>query len=322
VTDACPYKCPHCFNYRKAQQPMPVDRLGELVGEIQEVGGSWICIHGGEPLVDIDRTMAVVEAADGRSEVWLATTGFGLDAEIARRLKRAGLYGACVSLHHHDPVEHDSFVGYPGAFGIAVDAVEHFRRAGVFVTLNTALTQERINQPDILSMMKLAKDLGAGMVEVLFIRPAGRAVVGCDQMLPEDGDLRVLEQAMALFNKHAEFGDYPVLVSPAYFETPDRFGCIAGSERIFISAAGDLQPCAMVNLSVGNVVEEAFADVASRLHRLLPRPRRDLICTQLQAIVREKADSGAGVELPLGPSLSVAVLQELPRSGPPGAYER
>ena len=63
VTDACPYKCPHCFNYRKAQPPMPIDRLRELVGEIQDVGGSWVCIHGGEPLVDIDRTMAVVEAA-------------------------------------------------------------------------------------------------------------------------------------------------------------------------------------------------------------------------------------------------------------------
>ena len=322
VTDACPYKCPHCFNYRKAQPPMPIDRLRELVGEIQDVGGSWVCIHGGEPLVDIDRTMAVVEAADDRSEVWLATTGFDLDANTARRLKRAGLYGAMVSLHHHDPAGHDSFVGYPGAYKIAVDAIEHFRRAGVFVAMNAALTPERINQQEILRLMDLAKDLGAGMVDVLFIRPGGRAVVGCDRLLPEAEDLRVLEQAMALFNKHAEFGDYPVLVSPAYYETPDRFGCVAGNERIFISAAGDLQPCAMVNLSVGNVVKEGFAEVASRLRSLLPCPRRRLVCTQLQPIVRERLRSGAGVELPLEPSVSLGILRDLPSSDPPGAYQR
>lgn len=322
TTDECPYKCPHCFNYRKGQRPMPIQRLRELVGEIQQVGGSWICIHGGEPLVDLDRTMAAIAAADGRSEVWLATTGFGLDAGTARELKKAGLFGACVSLHHYKPAEHDAFVGYPGAFEIAVEAIEHFKRANVFALLNTTLTQERINHGEISRTMELAKDLGAGMVEILFIRPAGRAVVGCDQLLPKGNEQALLEDAMQTFNQDARYQDYPVLLGPPYFEAPNRFGCVAGNERIFISTAGDLQPCAMVNLSVGNVAGESFSAVMDRLRSLLPRPRRELLCTHLQPVVAQRIESSEGLGLPLDPPLSLDMLRQLPRSASPGAYCR
>ncbi len=320
VTDACPYKCPHCFNDRGPQPPMTVRQLRELVGEIQQIGGSWICIHGGEPLVDLPRTMAVVEAADERSEVWLATTGFDLDAATARRLKQAGLFGACVSLHHADPAKHDAFVDYRGAYDIAVRAIEHFRQADVFVTLNTTLTPERMKRREIFRIMELARELEAGMVEILFVRPAGRAILGCEQLLPEAQDLRLLEQLMYTFNKDSKYSDYPALVGPPYFETPQRFGCIAGSERIFISASGDLQPCSMVNLSLGNVAREGFAEVASRLHSLLPCPRRDLLCTQLQPIVAERVRSDSKLELPLDPALSQSLLRQLPASARPGAY--
>jgi len=322
VTDACPYRCPHCFNDRKKKPPMPLGRLRELVREIQDVGGSWICIHGGEPLVDMERTMAVVETADSRSEVWVATTGFDLDAATAGQFKEAGLFGACVSLHDHRPEVHDSFVGYPGAFKIAVEAIEHLRQAGIFVTINTALDRERITRDEILNMMKLARDLGAGMVEILFIRPAGRAIVGCEGMLATEDHRDLLEQAMVTFNKHRKFADFPVLVAPVYFEVPELFGCIAGNERLFISAAGDLQPCAMVNLSIGNVADESFHTVTERMRSLLPCPRKDLVCTHLQPLIAEETGSTAAQELPLPPSESLRLLRDLPESGLPGAYKR
>jgi len=97
VTDECPYRCPHCFNARRPAAPMPLSRLKELVKEIQDIGGSFLNIGGGEPGVAMDRTLAVLEAADGRSEVWLNTTGFNMDARAARTLTDAGVFGVRVS---------------------------------------------------------------------------------------------------------------------------------------------------------------------------------------------------------------------------------
>ena len=47
ITDECPYRCPHCSNARNPQKPLPLSRLLELVGEIQDLGGSWLNIGGG-----------------------------------------------------------------------------------------------------------------------------------------------------------------------------------------------------------------------------------------------------------------------------------
>ena len=125
---------------------------------------------------------------------------------------------------------------------------------------------------------------------------------------------------MRKFNRGRDFRHYPLLVSPVYFETAQRFGCVAGNERIFISAAGDLQPCAMVGLSLGNVARESFGAVAGRMHALLPRPRRNLLCTQLQPIIAERTNAAACAELPLPAPLSREILRSLPASPPPQAF--
>jgi MoaA/NifB/PqqE/SkfB family radical SAM enzyme len=322
VTDDCPYRCPHCFNHREHRPALRMGRLREVVGEIQGCGGSWLCIEGGEPLLAMERTLAVLRAADGRSEVWLTTTGFGLEAATPRELRDAGLFGALVSLHSDDPAVHDAFVGYRGAFRIALDAIERFRQADVFVSLNTVLPKDRITPAEIGRIMALAEDLGVAMVEVLVVRPAGRAVVGCERLQAKQDEHRVLSHAMQIFNKDPSHAAAPGLVAPAYFEHPDRFGCVAGNERVFIGTSGDVQPCPMVNLSVGSVARESFTAVAGRMRRLLRYPRRDLLCTQLQPLIADALGSRPGVALPLEPRQSAEILGAVPGSAIPGAFCR
>ena len=122
------------------------------------------------------------------------------------------------------------------------------------------------------------------------------------------------------YNRTAAHGGDPALTCPGHFETPSRFGCIGGFERIFISAAGDLQPCSMVNLSVGNVAEEGFAAVGERMLSLVPQPRSELMCTALQSIIAEKCGDGDTTQLPLPPEISLPLLKALPPSELPKAF--
>lgn len=320
ITDRCPYKCRHCSNARGPSKPMPQSRLVELVREIQDIGGSWLNIGGGEPGVVFERALAAVAAADGRSETWLNTTGFDLDDDKAGCLKEAGLFGGRVSIHSHKAAGHDAFVGYSGAFKIAAEAIRTFRRADIFPVLSAAMPEERITWGGVHDMMQLAKELGAGFVEIIPIRPAGRAVIACSHSELRRHDVN--QRMFKTFNTDPRFADYPAVNSSAYLETPDRFGCVAGSERLYISASGDVQPCPLVNLSLGNVLDESLASICRRMRSLLPRPRCDLLCSQLGPLVSEYiAEGGQGCAvLPIPRQKSVEILACLPPSQTPNAW--
>ena len=320
ITDRCPYKCRHCSNARGPSKPMPQSRLVEVVREIQDIGGSWLNVGGGEPGVVFERALAAVAAADGRSETWLNTTGFDLDDDKARCLKEAGLFGGRISIHSHKAAEHDAFVRYCGAFKIAAEAIRTFRRADIFPVLSAAMPEERITWDGVYNMMQLAKDLGAGFVEIIPIRPAGRAVVACSHSELRRHDVN--RRMFKTFNTDPCFADYPAVNSPAYLETPDRFGCVAGSERLYISASGDVQPCPLVNLSLGNVLDESLTSICRRMRALLPRPRCDLLCSQLGPLVSEHiAEGGQGCAvLPIPPEKSAEILADLPPSQTPNAW--
>jgi len=320
ITDRCPYKCRHCSNARGRSKPMPQWRLVEVVREVQDIGGSWLNIGGGEPGVVFERALAAVAAADSRSETWLNTTGFALDDDKAGRFKEAGLFGGRVSIHSHEAAEHDAFVGYRGAFKIAAEAIQTFRRADIFPVLSAAMPEERITWDGVHDMMQLGKDLGAGFVEIIPIRPAGRAVVACSHSELRRHDVN--HRMFKTFNTDPRFADCPAVNSPTYLETPDRFGCIAGSERLYISASGDVQPCPLVNLSLGNVLDESLASICQRMRSLLPGPRCDLLCSQLGPLVSEyvaEGDQGCAV-LPIPPEKSVDILAGLPASLTPKAW--
>jgi len=320
ITDRCPYKCRHCSNVRSETRPLPLNRLIDLIKEIQDLGGSWLNIGGGEPSVEFDRALATVQAADARSEIWLNTTGFALDADKIKQLRDAGLFGGRLSVHHCDPEAHDEFVGYRGAFGLAAEAMRTFRDQEMFTVLSAAIPESSMTQERIGDYVTLGHNLGACFVEIIPIRPAGRAVVQCSRA--ELKRQSVSGDIFKKLNDDPALLEYPAVNSPAYLEQPDRFGCVAGSERLYISASGDVQPCPLANLAMGNVIDEPLADIWARMHSLIPGPRSERLCSQLGPILARHVDEAGGdlSVLPLPPEKSRQILAELPECQTPKVW--
>jgi len=187
--------------------------------------------------------------------------------------------------------------------------------------MTTAMPMTRFIRGEVLEMLRLGRLLGVGFVEILPIRPAGRAVVQCahGELTPSAG--RDVDRIVRDFNSGREHEDLPSLATPAYLESPERFGCVAGTERLFISTAGDVQPCPLVNLSVGNVVREDFRVINDRLRGLLAKPRREQLCMQLDPAVRQYVSQRPGeIDLPVDERTSCELLKALPASPLPDAY--
>ena len=82
-----------------------------------------ITLTGGEPLLR-DDLEEIVELFDDRSCLIVGTTGDGLSAERAKRLRSRGVFGIGISLDSTDEQEHDRLRGMKGAFRTALSALQ------------------------------------------------------------------------------------------------------------------------------------------------------------------------------------------------------
>ncbi len=79
------------------------------------MGVAWLGITGGEPLLN-PNILSIIDSVADDCAVKLFTTGGFLTPELARDLKRAGLFSVSVSLDHWIEEKHDQGRRYPGAF--------------------------------------------------------------------------------------------------------------------------------------------------------------------------------------------------------------
>ena len=91
---------------------------------------------------------------------------------------------------------------------------------------------------------------------------------------------------------------------------------------MYISASGDVQPCPLVNLSLGNLLDQSLASICQVMWSLLPGPRSEGLCNQLGPVVSEHvAEGGRGCEvLPISTEKSAEILASLPIAETPKAW--
>jgi len=65
---------------------------------------------------------------------------------------------------------------------------------------------------------------------------------------------------------------------PWYNEEPDRFGCMATSgQNVYINSKGDVQPCVLLNASLGNINDQRFIDIWRTFDIRCEHPVRECI---------------------------------------------
>lgn len=301
ITDRCVYRCEHCYakDVIRSKDTLSLDQLKHIVDRFQDIGTGVFGLEGGEPLLRFDDLIALCEHARERSEIWIATTGWGLTASRARRLAAAGLAGAAISLDHYDPERHNAFRGNPKAFDEAAKAVALFNQAGVLPALAVCATRDVIADGGLYRYLELARDLGAGVVQVLDPVPTGN-FIGKPVGLSEP-ELRQLQRFQREVNTSPRYRDYPAVSTRPSLEDDTTFGCGAGGNAIiYVDPSGNLQPCPFLGASTGNLIEDGFDQPLSRMRRLFPHPAAVGVSCPVAQMGAEIADArGRCGKLPL-----------------------
>lgn len=292
ITKACNMKCIHCYEdagKRDKNELLP-EEVFKGIDTLSEGGVTSVAFSGGEPSIHPHILDFIDYSQNNGMYVAMATNGYTLaDKKRSRKFIDAGLEFAQISLDGIAPETHDSFRQISGAWNKAVNSVENFIDAGIFVEVATTVTEH--NKDEIPEMIDFVRDLGANWFMLYNFIPTGK---GSDIM---DMDLSPKDRSDLLKVAYAENGNGEMQVlstAPQYAEVaksmvskdsttiPTHFynpkysdptimqlaefigGCGAGRFYMSIEPNGDMYPCVFFphknEVKLGNLTEGNFKE--------------------------------------------------------------
>jgi putative heme d1 biosynthesis radical SAM protein NirJ2 len=267
TTNACDLNCPHCYRDagKAAPNELTTSEAKALLKQISEAGFKIMIFSGGEPLLRED-IFELVEYATGQGlRPVFGTNGILLTRETVQRLRDSGAVAMGISLDSIDPEKHDSFRGMPGGFDKTLNGMENCREMGLRFQMHTTVMDWNYNE--IEQVTDLAVELGASAHHIFFLVPTGRAAHLASGIM----NAKKYEDLLArIMDKQKEIPiELKPTCAPQFMRIAKqkgikmRFtrGCIAGITYCLIGPTGDVQPCAYLNMNLGNVRERPFTEI-------------------------------------------------------------
>ncbi len=269
TTNCCPYSCPFCSTNarRVTKTDLPEELIKQTITDVEATGVPMIILHGGEPMYRYDRFIRLVKHVNQDTCLWMFTTGYGVTDDRAAELKDSGLFGVWISLDHFNPDVHNGFRGSPNAFDNACNAVSAFRKAGVYTCLSLVPPDDLLEPENFKKYYEFAKQLGVAEIRVMEKKPSGREA--CHGVLAHSPVLANLQKTLY---SDPDYTDHPPISGlSTWLEKDQALGCQCRFEYLFITSAGDVQPCEVSEVTFGNVKDEPFPVIYNRISRAFER---------------------------------------------------
>lgn len=194
LTTGCNLRCQHCrASAQELSSPFDLSTPDALrvIDDISSYAHPILVLSGGEPLYRKDIYQIASYANSKGLLVAVATNGTLVTAEVAGKLREAGVRRCSISLDGADSSTHDGFRGISGSFDAAVRGIRELQRVGVSTQINTTVTRNNMRQ--LPEMYELALHLGVDAFHLFLLVPVGCGVeIADDQMVPADEYEKIL----------------------------------------------------------------------------------------------------------------------------------
>jgi len=322
LTSACIYNCEHCYQKHDIGKDSDIELLVSAVKKMQDMGVAFFNVEGGEPFMVYERLLKVCRALDNRSEIWINSTGYGITLEKLRQLKELNVTAIMFSLHSPKPVDMNSFMKSDTAWQTMEKAIALCHKAGIAVAFNTCLFREDFYNGKFEAVLEKMKEFGAAIVQVIKPKPAGGWLEsGVDQFSTED--VQQVFEKVNMYNLNKKYRNYPSISAQIMEEDKDMFGCTAGgTDRFYLNAKGDVQPCEFVNVSFGNIHNEDFISIYNRMREHFKKPGNAMLCENCSADIRKLYQENKLKSLPLNEEMSKEIYEQWDRGGHTELYRK
>jgi radical SAM protein with 4Fe4S-binding SPASM domain len=268
VTKRCNLRCKHCAISEEDPDELTTEEGFALIEDAAKLGPVKFGFTGGEPLLRADIYELVEYASSFDIQVVMATNGTLMTHEIAKRLKKAGLERAAMSIDAIG-VAHDEFRGVEGAFEGIMRGRRICEEEGIATQFFTTVTRD--NYHEIPKIIELADDLEQWRIYLIYLIAVGRGKQISDVCLSTAENLKFFEDLVTK-QKEAKTWLKPIC-NPQYWaylkdaglldggDGIEINGCTAGITRFHIFPNGDVTPCAYLPAKAGNLRDSSFLEI-------------------------------------------------------------
>jgi len=264
ITKKCPLKCEHCFEWDNInkKEMLGYEDLRTIVSNLLDAGITQLHLSGGEPMLRVHELVKLSEEFSERMEIWVLTSGFNGTERNILELKMAGVTGLVVSVDHYDREKHDAFRRHTGSYDMALQAIQHARKAGMPVAVSVCATKEFCEEDNLDRYLEFMHQLDVSFIQLLEPRAVG-GYAGKEVAL-EETQLQRLTDFYEKVNFSSAYEKYPVVVYHGYYQR--RVGCfLAGNRALYVDTNGGVTACPFCQNISGNLLKEPVLEVISKL---------------------------------------------------------
>ncbi len=278
TTNQCNMFCDHCYRDAgvKLEDELSTAEARNLIRQIKAAGFKIMIFSGGEPLMRPDIYELAAFASEQGLRAVMGSNGSLITPEVAAKMKAAGFMAAGISLDSLEPEKNNSFRKLENAYELTVQGMKNLKAVGLPFQIHTTVMDW--NDAELEAITDFAVEIGAMGHHIFFLVPTGRAVNIEEEALRvvayEKTIARVMEK-----QKTVSIEIKPTC-APQFIRVADkkgiplRFtkGCLAGISYCIISPTGQVQPCAYLDIPLGNVRDMPF-DIIWRENEVLRQLR-------------------------------------------------
>jgi MoaA/NifB/PqqE/SkfB family radical SAM enzyme len=321
VTSACTYHCEHCYQRFDKGKDVDIEFLKTAVISLQDSGIAFFNIEGGEPFLTFDRLLDVCNVIDDRSEIWINSTGNGITKERLLKLKKTNLTAIMFSLHSETPKQVNEFMGDENAWQNMLDAIKLCHEVEIPVAFNSCLPKVDFTNGNFEKIMQQAKDFEGALIQIIKPKPSGGWLESGVEEYTDD-DFAFIKKKVNSYNLDKRYASFPSISAQIIEEDPEMFGCTAGgTDRLYINAKGDVQPCEFLNISFGNIAEEDFGVIYKRMRKAFEVPQTCIACEKYAKDIRKLYVDNNLKTLPLDIELSKQIYDNMKCGNATRLYE-
>jgi len=263
ITHKCNLMCKTCcsFSGKALRDELSHEECLKVLNQIIEAGAKMLFFLGGEPLLHEHIVEYTKRASAAGLRVSTATNGTIITKELIKKLKEAGMEEMHFSIDGPTAELNDEIRG-KGTFRKVIKGIEIAKKEGMRVTMVSVITLLTETAPVIKKLFELALKLEVDALSLERFIPTGRGAKNRYLALTKEQNKKILK--LIYRNKKKLEGKLLIstgdplkcLLDPDYPKSPYESiygGCGAGVMSLCITPTGDVTPCPVLMIKVGNV---------------------------------------------------------------------
>ena len=254
LTYKCNEKCRHCYIADENRRELSTAQIKSILDELAAMNVMNVVFTGGEVFFRKDAFEILEYAYSKRFVIDIFTNGNLIDGNDYIRLKRIYPRSVQFSLYSHIPEKHDKITRVKGSFEKTLKSIQSCVTIGIPVNIKTPVFDETFE--DVPEIIKLAKEIGVSIE------------IGSNITPKKDGNLEPTKMEISDIEKGKKLNEIIADIIPSEYNEQKKSldydclkNCSAGDKSLSINPYGEVFPCNMLPLCIGDLTKQSIQNI-------------------------------------------------------------